>query len=99
MASLRAQLSQERDLGSEGASYEHCESLLETLLSLMQEERIPEVVDHESICHLIVKAWKTGHRDDCTALTHRWIAHLKTLVGDDLDVKAKLAMLFHELNG
>ena len=36
MASLRAQLSQERDLGSEGASYEHCESLLETLLSLMR---------------------------------------------------------------
>ena len=54
---------------------------------------------HGAILDVIVKAWKTGHKSECSAWTHRWIAELKVILGDDLDVKAKVEMLFHELNG
>ena len=98
MASLRAQLKQEQRRGAEGGTLEQCTCLLSELLSLMRQEGVAEVWAHDAILDVIVKAWRTGHRDQCTAWTHRWIADMKMIVGDDLDVQAKIQMLFHTLN-
>jgi len=90
MATLRQQLEQEHHRGAGGAPYEHCESLFHELMRLMRDEGLPEVLAHDAIFHLMVKAWKTGHRNECIRWTKRWLPCVRTMGGEDSDITSML---------